>query len=108
MLYHPERLPSAVERYQKEILRVIGVLDSVLAKQEWLVGGKLTVADLSFISWNVVAVDNIVKGLADVDLEKQYPAFYKWHQKLIARPVVAKLLAEQAEAFRQSQALPQQ
>ncbi|KAI9065645.1 glutathione transferase Ure2p class [Trametes sanguinea] len=108
MLYHPERLPSAVERYQKEILRVIGVLDSVLAKQEWLVGGKLTVADLSFISWNVVAVDNIVKGLADVDLEKQFPAFYKWHQKLIARPVVAKLLAEQAEAFRQSQALPQQ
>ncbi|OSD08171.1 glutathione transferase Ure2p class [Trametes coccinea BRFM310] len=106
MLYHPERIPSAVERYQKEILRVIGVLDGVLAKQEWLVGGKLTVADLSFVPWNVVAVENIVKGLADVDLEKQFPAFYKWHQKLIARPVVAKLLEEQAEAFRQSQALP--
>ena len=48
--YHPERVPSAIERYQKEILRVFSVLDSVLSKQEWLVGNKLTIADLSFIS----------------------------------------------------------
>lgn len=48
--YHPEKLPSAIERYQKEILRVFGVLESVLAKQEWLVGGKYTIADLSFVT----------------------------------------------------------
>ncbi len=46
---HPENLPSVIERYQKEILRVLGVLENVLSKQEWLVGGKCTVADLSFI-----------------------------------------------------------
>ena len=28
--YHPEKVPSAIERYQKETLRVIGVLDGVL------------------------------------------------------------------------------
>lgn len=49
-MYHPEKIPSAVERYQKEILRVFGVLESVLSKQEWLVGNKLTIADLSFIT----------------------------------------------------------
>ena len=49
-LYHPERIASAVERYKKEIARVWGVLDSVLSKQEWLVGGKVTIADLSFIT----------------------------------------------------------
>jgi glutathione S-transferase len=32
-----EKLPSAQERYQKEILRVFGVLESVLSKQEWFV-----------------------------------------------------------------------
>lgn len=46
---HPEKVPSAVERYQKEILRVLGVLESVLSKQEWLVGGRFTVTDLSFV-----------------------------------------------------------
>lgn len=47
--FHPEKIPSAVERYQKEIIRVFGVLESVLSKQEWLVGGKMTIADISFI-----------------------------------------------------------
>ena len=47
--YHPEKIPSAIERYQKETQRVLTVLDGVLATREWLVGGKCTVADLSFI-----------------------------------------------------------
>ena len=45
------RIPLAIERYQKEILRVFGVLESVLSKQEWLVGGKYTIADLSFVMY---------------------------------------------------------
>ncbi len=48
-LFHPEPVPSAIERYQKEILRVWGVLEGVLSKREWLVSGKCTIADLSFI-----------------------------------------------------------
>lgn len=48
-MYHPEKITSAIERYHKEILRVLGVLEGVLSKQEWLVGGKLTVADISFL-----------------------------------------------------------
>lgn len=49
MIYHPEKVPSAVERYKNEMKRVFSVLDSVLSKQEWLVGGKMTIADISFI-----------------------------------------------------------
>ena len=49
LIYHPEKIPSAVERYRNETKRVFGVLESVLSKQEWLVGGKATIADLSFI-----------------------------------------------------------
>ena len=48
--WHPEKVPSAVERYVKEIRRVLGVLDSVLKKQDWLVGNKLSVADMAFIT----------------------------------------------------------
>lgn len=50
MFFHHEKIPSALERYQKEILRVFGVLDGVLFKREWLIGAKCTVADLSFIT----------------------------------------------------------
>ncbi len=48
--FHPEKIPSAQERYKKETLRVLGVLEGVLSKQEWLVGGKPTIGDLSFIT----------------------------------------------------------
>ena len=45
-----EKQTSAIDRYEKEVLRVFGVLDGVLSKQKWLVGGKPTIADLSFIT----------------------------------------------------------
>lgn len=46
-LFHPEKIPSAIERYEKEILRVLQVLESVLATKEWLNGGKATIADIA-------------------------------------------------------------
>ncbi|CDO76170.1 hypothetical protein BN946_scf185034.g3 [Trametes cinnabarina] len=48
---HQEPLTSAIERYQKEMMRVFGVLESVLSKREWLVGDKFTIADLSFVPY---------------------------------------------------------
>jgi glutathione S-transferase len=44
--YHGERLSSAMERYQGEIVRVLFVLESVLTKQEWFVASLR--ADLPF------------------------------------------------------------
>ena len=73
MRFHSEKIPSAIERYQKEAVRVFSVLDSVLAKQEWLVGGKPTIADLSFIPWSRAGL-MVTKDLSDV--EKEYPHFW--------------------------------
>ncbi|KAI0648014.1 glutathione S-transferase [Trametes meyenii] len=89
--YHPERIPSATERYQKEVLRVLGVLDSVLSKREWLVGDKLTVADMSFITWNVSATTLLLKDYPGFDLEKDFPSVYKWHTKLLKREATSKV-----------------
>lgn len=36
------------------------MLESVLSKQEWLVGGKPTIADISFVMWNYIAFDRII------------------------------------------------
>lgn len=49
--FHPEKVPSAVERYRNEIKRVLGVLESVLSKSEWLVGDKATAADFAFLTY---------------------------------------------------------
>jgi len=88
--YHQEKIPSAVERYQNEILRVFGVLETVLSKREWLVGDKCTIADLSFIPWNVTAVTRLLEGREDFNFEKDFPSVATWHNKLRAREAVKK------------------
>ncbi|TCD64427.1 Glutathione S-transferase 2 [Steccherinum ochraceum] len=93
--YHPERLPSVLERYKKETKRVLGVLEIVLSKQEWLVGGKMTIADMIFISWT--SASGILLG-EDLDFEKEFPATYKWHSKLMELPSVKAAHEEQARA----------
>ena len=69
--FHSEKVPSAVERYNNEIKRVLGVLDSVLSKQKYLVGDKVTIADLSFVPWNSAVPTRLIPGL---DMEESYPA----------------------------------
>jgi glutathione S-transferase len=47
------------------------VLDNVLSKQKYLVGDKVTVADLSFITWNVGVLTRLIPN---IDIEKNYPS----------------------------------
>ncbi|KAH9810468.1 glutathione S-transferase [Melampsora americana] len=88
--FHPEKFPSAIERYQNEVKRVSGVLDSVLSKQEWLIGEKFTIADLSFIPWHFAAI----KILDGTDFSKEYPALDKWFKKMTERPAIKKVWNE--------------
>jgi len=93
-LFHKEKLPSAQERYYNEIIRVNKVLDSALQGKEYLVGDKLTYADLAFITcYHSVAR---FPGLSTDDLRFEAPNFSAWMDRLLARPAVAKVLAEKA------------
>ncbi|OCH84365.1 glutathione S-transferase [Obba rivulosa] len=93
--FHPEKFPSAVERYQKETYRVLGVLESVLSKQEWLVGGKATIADIAFVPWNTCVVPQILKGYNGFDFGKDFPAVFAWHEKIMARPAIKDVWAQE-------------
>ena len=98
--YHPEQLPSAVARYVKEIKRVTGVLEGWLAKQKeiyggegdgpWLVGNKLSFADLSFIPWQKTA-ERVLPGEYSVD---EFPLVKEWLGKMTVRPSVIKTFKE--------------
>ncbi|TFY68547.1 hypothetical protein EVJ58_g943 [Rhodofomes roseus] len=90
---HSEKVLSAIERYQKETIRVLSVLDGVFSKREWLVGGKCTIADLSFIPWSHWALRSILKDYPGLDVAKDYPAFYRWHFAMLAREPVAGIVA---------------
>jgi len=37
--------------------------------------------------------------LAGLEIEKNYPAYHAWHQSLIARPAIAKVLADKQKAM---------
>jgi glutathione S-transferase len=73
---------------------VLGVLNSVLEGKEYLVGNKVTIADLSFITWDAT----IPFILTDAKLDEEFPHWSAWHKRLTARPAVAKILAEKAAA----------
>ena len=43
--------PAARKRFVDESIRVLGVLEGELENKEWLVGGKLSAADLAFLPY---------------------------------------------------------
>ena len=92
--YHPEQLPSAIERYIKEVNRVSGVLEGYLAQQEqehggsdgpWLVGKKLSYADLAFIPWQKIVGRVLGK---DEYNEDNFPHVKEWLSKMTTRETV--------------------
>ena len=100
IMFHHEKLPSAVERYQNEAKRVTKVLDSVLKKNGdgYLVGGKCTYADLAFVPWASM-FPNLKSQ--DFDIEKETPHYDAWLKKLQERPAVKKVLAEKQAASKE-------
>lgn len=92
--FHPEKVPSAIERYRNEVKRVTKVLDAVLKKNGdgYLVGGKCTYADLSFVTW-AQSTQYFMKD-DDFDFAKECPNYDAWMNSLVERPMVKKVLAD--------------
>jgi glutathione S-transferase len=94
--FHPEKLPSAIERYDKESLRIIGVIDAHLTKQgtPYLVGDKVTYADLMFVCWTYIFDERYPE---DFDLS-EFKSYNAWINRIKERPAVKKVWADWAEA----------
>lgn len=94
VLFHPEKILSAQERYVNEIRRVSRVLDRALEGQDWLVGDKCSYADISFLPWYESVSAKILVGV--VDLTTEYPNLHKWLNRIRERPAVSKTLVDKA------------
>lgn len=92
--YHPEKIQSAQDRYADEVTRVTGVIDRHLKMQktDYLVGHKVTYADLMFVMWAVI-IHNEVGTLVDLS---EFDAYHSWLGRLMSRPTVEKILKERA------------
>ena len=51
-----------------------------------------TIADLSFVTWNMLIPFIFGDEANDIQLEKNYPNYYAWNQRLMARPAVQKIV----------------
>jgi GSH-dependent disulfide-bond oxidoreductase len=72
--YFPEKIQAAIDRYQREVTRLFGVLDKQLATHEYIAGG-YSIADMALwpwvsgYEWSGVSVDefaNLKRWLAIV------------------------------------------
>jgi len=95
--FHHEKLPSAIERYEKEVRRVVGVLDSVLKDKEYLVGGKCTYADLVFLTWSGLVPWLLGESGAE-EVKNECPHYTAWIGRLMERPAVKKVFEDKAKA----------
>ena len=77
--YFPEKIQPAIDRYQNESRRLFEVLDSQLAKTEWLAGDDHSIADIAnwcwvrTHKWSGVSVDGL-------------PHLQRWLDTMKARP----------------------
>jgi len=78
--YAPEKIPYAIERYQKETQRLYQVLDRRLADREYL-AGDYSIADIATWPWVTL------HGWAGVDID-DLPNLQRWIDKVGERPAV--------------------
>lgn len=83
--YAPEHIPYGVTRYVNETRRLYGVLNQHLStsKSGYLVGDRVTIADISHWGWVAAA------GWAGVDIE-EFPYLKAWEERMAAREGVEK------------------
>jgi glutathione S-transferase/GST-like protein len=79
--YAPEKIPYAIDRYQREVRRLFGVLEAQLALHEYVAGNDYSIADIAHWSW---IHGHEWSGVSLDDL----PHLAKWLERVAARPAV--------------------
>jgi GST-like protein len=82
LLYAPEKVPYAIDRYGKEVDRLYGVLDQQLARTGAFVAGHdYSISDMAIFPWVRT------HKAQQMDLAK-FPAIERWYNALFQRPAV--------------------
>jgi GSH-dependent disulfide-bond oxidoreductase len=87
LLYAPQKIPYAIERYGKEVDRLYGVLDTQLGRTgRHVAGSEYSIADIAIFPWVRT------HKAQQVDLDR-FPNVRRWYEDLFKRPAVQRGLA---------------
>lgn len=78
--YAPEKIPYAIDRYKKETLRLYDVLNTQLAKTEYI-SGDYSIADIAIYPW--VAAYQFMELTLD-----EHSHLKRWYETLTERPAI--------------------
>jgi GST-like protein len=84
--FAPEKVPPAIERYEKEAHRLLRVLDGRLGQVQYL-AGEFSIADIMNFTWPRAA-----RNFFGMDISP-YANVTRWLEELEKRPAFAKALA---------------
>lgn len=82
LLYAPEKIPYAMDRYGKEVDRLYAVLDTQLGRTgAYVAGSEYSIADMAIFPWIRT------HKAQQIELQK-FPAVRRWYDDLFSRPAV--------------------
>jgi GSH-dependent disulfide-bond oxidoreductase len=94
--YAPERIPYAVERYQKEVRRLHRVLDKRLSQVAYVAGAEYSIADIATYPWLRFPERR------NIDFD-EFPHVRRWFGAIDARPAMQRGVQVLAENQRSGQ-----
>jgi glutathione S-transferase len=92
---------EAAKHFQSLVKRTIKTVDRELEGKPYLVGNKITLADLAFVPWDNMLdmiMMNDPEAATDEQRKSLYPNWSAWRSRLVERPAVRKMMDIQKEA----------
>jgi len=90
LVYAPEKIPYAMQRYSKEANRLYGVMDRRLAESKFIACDEYTIADMAIMPW--------LRSYKNQGVEMdEYRKVKRWFDGIAARPAVQRGLAVLAD-----------
>ncbi|QOZ78772.1 glutathione-dependent disulfide-bond oxidoreductase [Bradyrhizobium sp. CCBAU 53351] len=87
--YAPLKIEYAIDRYAMEVKRQLHVLDTHLAKHEFLAGDRYTIADIAVWPWHPGSLYGVYNAHEFLQIE-EYPHLLRWYRSIAERPAVAR------------------
>ena len=85
LIYAPEKIPYAMDRYAKEANRLYGVLNRRLSVSKFIACDEYTIADMAIMPW--------LRSYKNQGVElAEYPKVQAWFDGIAARPAVQRAL----------------
>lgn len=101
IIYAPEKIPYAIERYGKEANRLYGVMDRRLAESRFIACDQYTIADMAIFPW--------LRSYKNQNVEiEAYPNVKRWFDGIAARPAVQRALEVLKDARKPGPLTPEQ